>query len=240
MYIPYMDMPAHHNPQKLNGTQLDAFLSQGWYRMHQTVFTTKYIILGDNLYNVFWLRYNLTRFIFGSKLQKLITHNSRFNISIKPIILTSELEALYKVYRSGIKFDHSASVKHWLYGDEPCKVDVFETYIIELRDGDKLIAAGIFDNGENSIAGIMNFYDPAYKKYSPGKYLILLKIQYAIQKGKQWYYPGYIVYGYPSFDYKLFVGEENTEVFIPEINNWYKYKRELVSSIEKERKGEHK
>lgn len=235
-----MEFPAYHNPNKLNGSQLDTFLSQGWYRMHQSIFTTKYIILNESIYNVFWLRYNLSKFNINKKLQKLIAQNSRFNITIKPIELTEELETLYTLYRSGIKFDHSESVKYWLYGGEQEKVNTFETNVIEIRDGGKLIAAGIFDNGDNSIAGIMNFYDPSYKKFSLGKYLILLKIKYAVEKGMHWYYPGYIVYGYPSFDYKLFVGEENTEIYIPEINNWYKYKKELMDTIEVNRQHNEK
>ncbi|MCC6290285.1 MAG: arginine-tRNA-protein transferase [Chitinophagaceae bacterium] len=227
-----MEFPAYHNSKKLNSTQLDTFLSQGWYRMHQSVFTTKYIILNDSTYNVFWLRYNLPGFNINKKLQKLIIQNRHFHISIKPMVITTELETLYKIYRSSIKFDHAESVKYWLYGEEAEKENAFETNIIEIRDGSKLIAAGIFDNGYNSIAGIMNFYDPAYKKFSLGKYLILLKIKYAIEKGMHWYYPGYIVYGYPSFDYKLFVGEENIEIYIPEINSWYKYKKQLLETIE--------
>lgn len=223
-------MPSYYNPPKLCGAQLDAFLSQGWYRMHQTVFTTKSIILEDGVYNVSWLRYNLEQFNFSKKLQKLFTQNSRFNISIQPCAVTAELEALYSSYRAGIKFEHSESVTHWLYGDD-IQENAFETNIVELRDEHKLVAAGIFDSGANSIAGIMNFYDPAYKKFSLGKYLILLKLQYAMQKGMHWYYPGYIVHGYPSFDYKLFVGEENTEIYIPELNKWYKYSPALISAI---------
>lgn len=233
-----MDFTVYHNPKKLDGTQLDFLLAQGWYRMHQTVFTTKDIILQNCVYNVFWLRYNLDEFLMVKKLQKIINQNADFDISIKPLKLTAEIESLYKIYKSSIKFDHSESVKYWLYGEEPEKFNAFETSLIEIRDHNKLVAVGIFDTGNNSIAGIMNFYDPAYKKFSLGKYLILLKIKYAIAKGMQWYYPGYIVYGYPSFDYKLFVGEENAEIYIPEANNWYKYNREIIDVIEKNRKAD--
>lgn len=226
-----MENPAYYSPSKLSGSQLDVFLSQGWYRMHQTVFTTKYIILNDIIYSVSWLRYNLSKFNFSNKLKKLLKQNSHFNVSIKPMVITQEVETLYSTYKASIKFDHSASVMHWLYGDDDAPENIFETNIIELRDGEKLIAAGIFDNGANSIAGIMNFYDPAYKKFSLGKYLILLKIRYAIQKGMQWYYPGYIVHGYPQFDYKLFVGEENAEMYIPEINDWHRYSTELIGAV---------
>lgn len=226
-----MDSPEYYTPRKISGIQLDTFLSQGWYRMHQTVFTTRYIILKESIYTVSWLRYNLRQLQLSKKLQKLLIQNNHFTISIKPVEITTELEILYADYKANIKFDHSESVKQWLFGEDTDQENVFETNIIELRDKNKLIAAGIFDNGANSIAGIMNFYDPAYKKFSLGKYLILLKIQYAMQKGMHWYYPGYIVHGYPSFDYKLFVGEENSEIYIPDTNKWHKYSSELIHSI---------
>lgn len=228
-----MEAPAFYNPSKLSGVQLDDFLSQGWYRMHQTVFTTKHIVLNAAIYNVYWLRYNLAKINLSKKLKKILLHNNQFTISIKPIVVTAELEALYASYRASIKFDHSESVKHWLYGDDGVEPtdNIFDTNIIEVRDGNKLIAVGIFDRGRNCIAGIMNFYDPEYKKFSLGKYLILLKMQYAVQNGMHWYYPGYIVAGFPSFDYKLFVGEENSEVYIPEKNSWYKYSQTLINTF---------
>ena len=69
----------------------------------------------------------------------------------------------------------------------------------------------------------MNFYHPDYKKYSLGKYLMLLKINHAKAMGKEWYYPGYIVPGNRRFDYKLFIGIEIAEIWVPESNNWLNY-----------------
>jgi arginine-tRNA-protein transferase len=66
---------------------------------------------------------------------------------------------------------------------------------------------GFFDIGQTSAAGIASFYDPAYKKFSLGKYLIYLKIEYCKKIGLQFFYPGYFVPGYSLFDYKLSIGE---------------------------------
>ncbi|MEJ7659632.1 MAG: hypothetical protein WKG07_08390 [Hymenobacter sp.] len=48
---------------------------------------------------------------------------------------------------------------------------------MEVRAEGHLIAAGIFDQGTRSLAGIVNFYDPDYRKYSLGKYLMLYEIR---------------------------------------------------------------
>nr|GFD32934.1 hypothetical protein [Tanacetum cinerariifolium] len=53
---------------------------------------------------------------------------------------------------------------------------------------------------------------PDYRKHSLGKYLLLLKTEYAREQQLAYYYPGYLVYGYSKFDYKLFASPEATEL----------------------------
>lgn len=64
-------------------------------------------------------------------------------------------------------------------------------------------AAGFLDLGEKSSAGISCFYDPEYRKYSLGKYLMYLKMEFCKQNGFHFFYPGYFAPDYPLFDYKL-------------------------------------
>jgi arginyl-tRNA--protein-N-Asp/Glu arginylyltransferase len=213
-------------PEQLNGEELDAFLEKGWYRMGQSIFTTHYISLEDQVYRVFWLRYNLQKLTLSRRQLRLIKRNERFSITKKPFKITDELEELFALYKTGIDFEPALSVQHWLHGDQ--LHNVFSTELLEIRDNKKLIAAGITDSGHESIAGIMNFYHPEYKKYSPGKYLMLLKIQYAKAKNIKWYYPGYIVYNHSGFDYKLFVDKNAIEIFIPEMENWELYNSALM------------
>ena len=40
----------------------------------------------------------------------------------------------------------------------------FDTKTIQIRDGEKLIAASYFDMGKLTMMDITNFYDPNYKK----------------------------------------------------------------------------
>lgn len=225
-----MTNPVYYNPEHLTAEQLDALLAMGWYRMHQSVFTTNYIFIEDKTLRVFWLRYPVQAMEFSKKHEKLLKQNIRFEVINKQISITEELENLYSLYRTAIAFEPSPTVASWLYGEEPDK-SIYDTHLFEIRDDGRLIAAGIYDNGKNSIAGIMNFYHPEYKKFSLGKYLVLLKAQYARASQRKWYYPGYITFGYPVFDYKLFLGEQNTEMFLPELNGWYRYNKNLVNTL---------
>ena len=210
-----------HFPDQLTGSELDEYLEKGWYRMGQVIFTTNYIVYEDLLYRVYWLRYHLPDVTLNRKHRQILKVNERFSVTLQPFQLSAEIETLYNHYKTGVVFDAPESVAHFLY--DGGTGDVYDTMSFELRDGGKLIAVGIFDRGKESIAGIMNFYHPDYKKYSPGKFLMLLKLRYAQEQGKKWYYPGYVVAGNTRFDYKLFLGIDVASIFFPEDNCWMSY-----------------
>lgn len=214
-------------PERLKGKELDDFLEMGWYRMGQSIFTTHFILLEDYAYRVFWLRYNLKNITLSKSQQRLKNRNGQFNVSLKPLQITDEIEDLYSIYKTGINFQGAPSVHYWLYGDRP-PYNVFDTELIEIRDKGKLIAVGIADWGAESFAGIMNFYHPDYKKFSLGKYLMMLKIELGQLRNFRWYYPGYIVYQKPEFDYKLGFDKSAVEVLIPERQGWQVYQSHLI------------
>jgi leucyl-tRNA---protein transferase len=217
-------------PEQLTGEELDAFLARGWYRMGQSIFTTHFISLADHAYRVYWFRYDLQKLKPGKAVKRLTKLNAHFDITIRSFEISGELEQLYSLYKTHIDFEAAQSVQYWLHGDQVN--NVFDTQLIEIRDNEVLIAAGVFDKGHESIAGILNFYHPDYKKFSLGKYLMLVKIQYALQAGKKLYYPGYIVQHYPRFDYKLFVDEQSAEIYLPEAGQWFLYKNAFADTID--------
>ena len=207
-----------HFPENLTGRQLDEYLSKGWFRMGQTIFTTDVVPLNDSVYAVYWLRIDLRRLKYGKTQKKLFVLNKNFTVSIHPLSINSELEDLFTLYRTAVDFTPPQSVEEYLFLG--INQNIYDTHLIQIRDDGKLIAAGIFDNGETSIAGILNFYDPSYKKYSLGKYLMLIKAEYAIKMGKAWYYPGYIASGYGKFNYKLFPDKHATEMYDKDSKTW--------------------
>lgn len=213
----------------MSGFELDYYLSEGYFRMQQDVFTCRYVVFDDMVYPVHWLRIVLADVSYGKTQRRLLSLNSRFSVAVGPLRLLGELEELYARYRSAITFDAPASVESCLLGGD--LRNAFDTQVVEVRDGDRLIAAGVFDNGSESIAGIMNFYDPDYRRHSLGKYLMLQKIDYARRQRKTYYYPGYIVSNYPKFDYKLFACEPATEVFDDRSGLWFPFSWELVATL---------
>ncbi len=204
-----------------NGKILDKYLSKGWYRSGKFVFTTRVVApTQEDVYPVFWLRYNVIKVSHAAKNRKILDINKQFYVQVRKFTLTEELKELHRVYVNSINFTTAATLEDLLM-EIPARR--FESYVIEVRDNRQLIAAGIFDKGTNSIAGIINFYRPEYKKYSPGKYVMLLKHQYCIENNIPLYYPGYYSIGLSVFDYKLFLDKNATEVYLPDQNIWIPY-----------------
>ncbi len=197
--------------------------------MQQEVFTCGFVEFDDTVYAVYWLRLVLARVQFGKEQLRLLRINEKFSVSVRPFVLTDEVETLYAQYRDSITFDAPESVKACLLGGS--RHTLFDTYAVEVRDGNRLIAVGIFDNGAQSIAGIMNFYHPDYRKQSLGKYLMLQKIKYAQACRKAYYYPGYLVHNYPKFDYKLFACEAATDVFDSNTGLWHHFSWDRVNAL---------
>ncbi|MEZ0609331.1 GNAT family N-acetyltransferase [Fibrella sp. WM1] len=213
----------------MKGQDLDLFLSMGYFRMHQNVFTCNFLVFEEKLYPVHWLRVDLERVAFGKTQRQLLNRTARFSFEAKPFQLTDEIKALHARYRQHIDFDAPVSIEESLYSG-PLFTE-FDTWGLEIRDQERLIAVGIFDRGNHTIAGIMNVYDPEYRRYSLGKVLMLKKIEFAQQQGLTYYYPGYIVSGMPKFDYKVTAAESATELLDAAYDDWIPFSWETTKNI---------
>lgn len=195
-----------HKPDVLTGEELDTYLNEGWFRNAQRIFTTNFLNFNNQFYSAIWLRIQLNELTESTKFKKISKQNKAFKITIQPASITDEKEALFQLYKTSISFSASQSLHALLVGES--QVEIFNTYEVLLHDADELIGVGYFDIGNDSAAGIISFYNPAYKKNSIGTYLILLKIEYCKQQKLTYFYPGYFAPNYPAFDYKLAIGTE--------------------------------
>lgn len=207
-----------NNPEKLDPGELDNFLERGWFRMGQTIFTTNFLHFKDRFYSAVWLRIVLSEFVIDKIQKKLAKQNSIFRTEIKKISIDPVKEILFAAYRQSVSFEASASLHTLMFGK--AQHTVYDTLEVNIYDENKLIAVGFFDVGATSAAGITCFYDPAYKKYSLGKYLIFQKIEYCRLLNLKYFYPGYFVPGYSFFDYKLGIGTHNLQYLELRSSHW--------------------
>ena len=198
--------PLHIMPD-----ELDTYLAAGWYRMGQCVFTTDFVEREGVYFKTIWLRNRLKNYHSSISSKKLEKRNKDFEIEIVPFKYSNNYESLFQKYRSSLPPGRAVDLHSFLIGDSD--LIIFKSWAINLYDNGQLIGAGVFDLGKKSAAGIVSFYDPEYKNYSVGRYIIYKKIEYCKQKGYDYFYPGYFVPGLKAFDYKLKIGSESLEFF---------------------------
>lgn len=219
---PYYILPDENG---FKGRLLDDLLAEGYYRMLHTVFTTHHTQLdaAGSALPVFWLRTDLNKISDTGTTKTIRKKCAGFTVSFTDAVVSQETENLYSIYHSSIDFNTGGSCYACLHDDN--MPNPFDSKMIEVRDGNTLIAAGFFDVGSNAITGILNCYHPDYKKYSLGKYLMLKKTDWARANHINWYYTGYLCIGNNKFDYKLFPFSDAIEVFLPVERIWMPFSR---------------
>ncbi len=193
------------------GGILDKLLAEGKYRMGTDMLSCDYIINEHyQLLNVIWARY-LVDNVANPLNHKIYKKSKNFTVKLTDFVLTDEIRELANKYCNSrdieVNFD-----ENYFYNE--FDINPFYTKTILIYDNQKLIAVGYFDEGLDCIMGLKNLFDPDYHKYSLGKYIMLLKMQYCIEHQIRYYYPGYIACESEVFDYKLFFNAEAIELKI--------------------------
>lgn len=199
------------NGPNYKGANLDTLLSQGYYRMTNDMQSCEYIITENyELFNVIWARYRVDEAL-NPLTHKVLKQAKRFRIVLSDFVLDDEILTLGQKYCDfrpfEVKFEAS-------YFTNEHGVNLFDTKTIRIYDQNKLIAVGYFDEGLSAIMGLKNIFDPEYAKFSLGKMMMLIKLQYCKQRQLEFYYPGYIACESNIFDYKLFLNPECIELRI--------------------------
>lgn len=151
------------------------------------------------------LRIELAKFMLSESQKKTLRKNKDLHYTFKPLEITEEIDTLFSEHTNRFKENIPETIEIFVSEySNPC-----ETLQCEVRDKDKLVAVSFLDIGKNSISSIYAMFDLEYSKRRLGIYTMLLEIQYAIETGKKYYYPGY-AYDISSFyDYKkTFYGME--------------------------------
>jgi len=209
------------------GEKLDYFLSKGWFRSGQGVNTASIVNFEGRLYSPVRIRLALNNYQFGKKLRKRINKNKQFKTVCRKSFFSNEKENLYQQFRQ--KFYHQVPISLKRYLQDDFENSVFDTYEIAVFDNDKLIAVSFFDVGLKSMASILGVYDEAYASYSPGFYTMLAEIDYGCKNQFKYYYPGYIVPGFPKFDYKLRIG--TVDYYEPSKDAWFPFEEMIPNQL---------
>lgn len=219
-----------HNPPNLHGEILDIYLANGWFRSGQYIYTSKILNFEGELFSPIRIRLPLENYTFRKSLRKIWNKNQKFQTIFHKAFINKEKEDLYKRYKTRLDGYVAKTLKDSL--QEGGETTVYDTYEAAVYDDGKLIAVSYFDLGENSIASIKGIFDLEYSSYSLGIYTMLAEIEYGKKNGFKYYYPGYVIPGYPKFDYKLRIG--TVDYYKAEFDLWLpfeKMKNEELPSV---------
>jgi leucyl-tRNA---protein transferase len=204
-----------HLRKEIKTQYLDYYLANAWFRRGDHVFTTDEEHFDNSSLKIHWIRYDLHKLNLTREAKEILYLNSEFSSICTTRGVTKEREELFAAYKTIVSYYEGWSLAEALAGD-----DIFASAAIEVYSGSQLIGAAHFDFANECIAGIRNYYDPAFKHLNLGKYLMLQQIQWGINSGKQYFYPGYVVEYYPKMNYKLFACKESVEYYDWHLDTW--------------------
>ena len=193
----------YYIPGTLSKKRLDQYLAAGWFRTVNMLFRSKISCFDNTICSPINIRFDLKEHEFSKSLKRLYRRNNKlFRFEIRKASIDDRKERLFQVQQKRFSGFLSNSLEEFLALSYR-----FDTYEIDIYDDDQLIAVSFFDEGHNSLMGLLAIFDENYAKYSLGIFSMMLEIEYAKITNRKWYYPGY-VHEVPSiYDYKLRFGK---------------------------------
>ncbi|CAN5719373.1 arginyltransferase [soil metagenome] len=179
---------------------MDALWSEGWRHFGSQFFRYNFGIYNEEIRRVLPLRIRLADFTLSKAQRRILRRNEDVHVEIVPIEITDAAVELF--HRHKLRFDHGIpeSIYDFL-SPQPATLPC-EAKEVRVSLGGRLLAASYFDLGKNSTSGIYGMFDPDESKRSLGIFTMLKEIQFATERGKQFYYLGYAYKGESFYDYK--------------------------------------
>ena len=178
----------------------EEMLAEGWRHNGKLIFRTSHDLAENNELNyILPLRYQLKNFNFSKSQRKIFSKNQDLTHIFRPLKMSEEKHKMFEQHIQRFRFGKPDSIFNFV-SEQPNRP--FKTWELCVYKNDKLIACSFIDITKHSLSSTYAMFDLAESKRSLGIYTMILEIQYAIEKKKKYYYPGY-AYEKPSFyEYK--------------------------------------
>lgn len=198
-------LTALHRPDEVSPDDLDDWLARGFFRVGQAMMSCRVLWHEDDIRSAVWTRLPLDGHGFKRSHRKLLSRlERRFRIEARPAVVDAAHEAVYARYVSEASGERPATLAAFRATEDDH--DRFDTWSIDLWDGDRLAAFSWFDRGRTALQSLLGAYDPAYADHSLGFASLLLEIRQGLAWGAAHHYSGYVLPGVSGMDYKRRVG----------------------------------
>jgi len=180
--------------------QVDLLLADAWRHFGTHFFRYNLGMYGDEIRRVLPLRIRLADFQLSRSQRRVLRRNADLTSVIRPITITPESITLFHRHKQRFASGIPDSIYEFLSREPatvPCDGNEIAVYI-----GERLAAASYFDVGEVATSGVYAIFDPDEADRRLGIYTMLKEIEYSIETGRHYYYPGFAYEGQSFYDYK--------------------------------------
>ncbi|MEP6705635.1 MAG: GNAT family N-acetyltransferase, partial [Acidobacteriota bacterium] len=185
---------------RITPQQLDHLLAAGWRHFGTHFFRYNLGVYESDIRRVIPLRVRLARYSPSKSQRRVLRQNEDVSTVIRPLEITDEAEALFEKHKHRFRAGVPDSIDDFVSRHSelmPC-----EALQLDVRIGERLIAASYFDVGHRSVSAIYGMFDPEFSARSLGNYTMLKEIDFAVENKKEFYYQGYSYEGESFYDYK--------------------------------------
>ena len=180
--------------------RMDRLWADGW-RHFGAIFTRYHTSEhGGKRFTVLPLRIDLARFTLSRSQKRVLAKNRDLRVQFRPSCIDAEKEVLFKKHRVRFEANAPTSLFNFMSPDpsaSPCANVELCVY-----QGQQLLAVTFLDLGMTATSAVYAFFDPVAAKRSLGILMMLHSIQFSIERGCHYYYPGYAYREPFTYDYK--------------------------------------
>ena len=163
------------------------------------------------------VRIPVQRFSPTKSTRRLFSRNKHLTVTMEVPGPSMEQYELYNLHKQ--RFSKKISESYEVYVKSFYYPFPFNR-VLTIRDGEKLVAVTHLDVTTNAMSAIYCYFDPAYNRFSPGKFSIYNEITIAKKMGIQWLYLGFYIPGNRHTEYKI---DFKPNQFLGPDNKWHDY-----------------
>lgn len=185
--------------------ELDLMFENGWRRAGNIFYRYSYdthedITTGAGPLQVLPLRIPVNNFTLTKSQAKIWRKNENFHWNLVAGRPTDAHHELFLLHRE--RFERNVPDSIFDFISTTHESLPTRGLILDVYDGEKLIATSLIDHTPKSMSSIYAMFHPDYGAYSLGVYTMLLEIYSCRQLGNTYYYPGFAHHESSFYDYK--------------------------------------
>ena len=187
--------------QELGAEEYERLLAHGYRRFGAQLFRPEC----PDCRQCVSIRVLVQQFEPSAAFRRVLRKNERIRVvRQRPSVSPAHLDLYHRYHR------FMAEIREWRR-DRISRAEYVESFVAGggafawqwlYYDGDELVGVALMDETATAISLVYFFYDPVWRRDSPGTFSILVQLAHARAAGKLHAYPGYWIHANTSMAYK--------------------------------------